>query len=190
MRWRGWFGLSFFRLHTRFYEWIFLLKLHSQTNKWTLSFIAVSRFSQYFPNLDRNIYCPSTDGNLKAIIIITKPWDLFTKLLHMSFTAQNTSLHFKLSFVLTHQWPKYNSFLFNLIQSPLNIGCPICKSLSIHVYGGYIAFFLCIAFFTACYCHLVFDCYHHKRYRLSHFVICSIISCFTTSLHNMPAHEI
>lgn len=96
----------------------FLLKLYFQTYTCMLSFIAISRFSQYFPNLDRNIYCPSTDGNLKAIIIITKPWDLFKKLLHMSFTTQNTSLYFKLSFVLTHQWPKYNSFLFNFNSKP------------------------------------------------------------------------
>lgn len=88
----------------------FLLKLYFQTYTCMLSFTAIFRFSQYFPNSDRNIYCPSTDGNLKAIIIITKPWDLFKKLLHMSFTAQNTSLHFKLSFMLTHQWPKYNIF--------------------------------------------------------------------------------
>lgn len=109
---------SLFRLHTKSYRWIFLLKLHFQKDTCMLSFIAISRLSQYFPNLDRNIYCPSTDGNLKAIIIITKPWDLFKKLLHMSFTAQNTSLHFKLSFVLTHQWPKYNSFLFNFNSKP------------------------------------------------------------------------
>lgn len=112
------FFFYLFRLHTKLYRWIFLLKLHFQTYTCMLSFIAISRFSQYFPNLDRNIYCPSTDGNLKAIIIITKPWDLFKKLLHMSFTAQNTSLHFKLSFVLTHQWPKYNTFLFNFNSKP------------------------------------------------------------------------
>ena len=81
-------------------------------------------------------------------------------------------------------WMQHFFFNLILIQNPLNIWCPICQTLHICVDSGCIAFFFCITFFTACYCHLVFDCYHHKRYRLFYFVICSIISCFTTSLHN------
>lgn len=191
MRWGYvWILLLLFRLHTKLYRWIFLLKLHFQTYRCMLIFIAISRFSQYFPNLDRNIYCPSTDGNLKAIIIITKPWDLFKKLLHMSFATQNTSHHFKLSFVLTHRWPKYNSFLFNFNSRPSKHLMPYLQEPKYMCIWWLHCIFFSITFFTACYCHLVFDCYHHKRYRLFYFVICSIISCFTTSLHNMPAHEI